>query len=153
MENILVATSNITCLYPINVCIFNKDYVTAYCIIFVAFFSYWSHLVENHKHNMPGIGVNKKMSYILNRFDVFGCLIVIVRMLYLQYYVYGLDITPIINNWKIVIMLIFLCEILGISETDVHNIRLKYRYIALHSIWHLGIFTLMGYYLDTVIYL
>lgn len=69
-ENLIVAVSNFPAIYPIITCYQNQDYITLITIGFVAIASLLSHVVENHKHGMPGIGVSNQISYLLNRFDV-----------------------------------------------------------------------------------
>ena len=54
MENLLVSLTNLTCLLPLYTTIINKDYYTFMSILFVSLASVISHLVENHKHGMPG---------------------------------------------------------------------------------------------------
>ena len=63
--------------------------ITFYCILYVSVLSFISHLVENHKHDMPGVGFPKKFSYIMNRLDVLGCLIVLYRLVDLYITKYG----------------------------------------------------------------
>ena len=86
MENLLVSLTNLTCLLPLYTTIINKDYYTFMSILFVSLASVISHLVENHKHGMPGYIVTTKLtSYYWNKLDVFGCLIIICRLSYLFY--------------------------------------------------------------------
>ncbi|AYV85002.1 MAG: hypothetical protein Satyrvirus2_13 [Satyrvirus sp.] len=148
IENFVVAFSNLPCIYPIIKSIINRDYITAAAITFVSIASFVSHLVENHKHGMPGIGFSKKTSYILNRFDVLGCVLVIFRFDYL-FYQRNMFSYEFFLKHKI----FFICAcippiLLIISEYDKYNPKLKYRYIITHSIWHASIFVLMGKFLS-----
>lgn len=151
-RNIIVAASNATCVYPICKAVANRDYLTAGALSFVSAASIVSHLVENHKHGMPGIGVSKRVSYILNRFDVLGCGLVALRLGYLYASKYGLSPSILMNNkWLLVGALIAgLC--LGISEHDKYNAKLQNVYMATHCVWHLAIFKLMDMFLTKVIY-
>ncbi len=85
MENLFVAISNLPAVLPIATSYLRKDHVTTCCITFVAIASAISHLVENHKHGMPGIGFSKNASYILNRIDVAACVVALSRMSYIYY--------------------------------------------------------------------
>ena len=83
MENIIVALSNFTVYYPIIKSYLNKDYITCVCLLYVTLGSFFSHLFECHKHGMSGLGLNKEISYLLNRIDVSGAIILSIRLLYL----------------------------------------------------------------------
>lgn len=155
MENLIVAISNIPALYPILISFKNKDNITFLCIVYVALASFISHLFENHKHGMHGIGylnVNQDISYILNRLDVIGCIIVMIRFSYLYYSRYGLLLDPIIENGLYFISLICSFGLNKLSEYDKYNPNLKSTYIVTHSIWHISIFYLMGQFLSKFIY-
>lgn len=152
MENIVVAFSNAPCIYPLYITYKNKDWITFSSVAFVSGASFVSHLFENHKHGMPGLGLSTNTSYILNRFDVLGCVIVITRVAYLFYKKYGFDSTVVKENYLLVLAA-SLCGIcLRISEYDKYNPKLKTMYIATHSVWHVGIFLVMGRFLSNLIY-
>ena len=85
MENLIVALTNTPVIYPILISLKAKDYLTIFSLIFVGTFFFLSHLVENHKHGMPGIGLSSDISYILNRLDVIGVFIVTLRMMYILF--------------------------------------------------------------------
>jgi len=141
MENLLVASTNLPILLPLYLTYLNNDYLTGLSLLFLGIFSFTSHLFENHKHCMPGFGLSKRISYILNRLDVLGCIIVGPRLLYFAY------INFLILSWnKILILLILLCFNL-VSEYDKTTVALKSRYILLHSIWHIGIFMWIYFFL------
>ena len=107
---------------------------------FVGSFSFLSHLAENHKHGMPGIGFSPNVSYILNRFDVLGVVLVALRMIYLYYWKRGISITLFLENPYLTSLLILAVACNLISEHDKYNQELKWRYIVCHSIWHTSIF-------------
>ena len=149
IENIIVAVSNLPAIYPIYISFKNNDVYTMNCILFVSFASFFSHLIENHKHGMPGIGYSPYISYVLNRFDVLGCGITMVRLLYLYYCKFGLDIKVLLDN-KYILLLAFL--MLRISEYDKYNPNLKILYITTHCLWHILIFGFMGKFIKILYY-
>ncbi len=127
--NLSLALSNIFVLYPINRALNNNDIITAIVLANVGWWSAISHLVENHKHNMPGIGLSKGASYWLNKADVFSVVIVIIRMLMI------IDYTVIFDRIPHVIIV---CIINLLSEMDI-------MYVLLHNIWHITVYLLMGH--------
>lgn len=153
MENIIVTLTNLPCIYPIYISYKNKDYITTTSITYVASASIISHLFENHKHGMPGFGLSQNVSYILNRLDVFGSVLVISRFAYLLYKKYGFNKNIVTQNYKLTFSAIVCAIFLRISEYDKYNTELKNMYIVTHSIWHMGIFTVMGKVLQDLIYL
>lgn len=152
MENIIVAVSNLPCLYPLYLTYKHNDWLTFGCITFVSVASFVSHLIENHKHGMPGVGYSRRASYIWNRLDVLGCVLVISRLTMLYYYKYGVNLMTVYNN-KLLSTVVLLCFlILRISEYDKYNEQLKSRYMSTRCLWHVGILTCMGTYLSNIIY-
>lgn len=133
MENLPTTLSNLPTLVPIYLSFQKSDYLTCVCISFVFVFSFLSHLVENHKHGMNGfIKVSRESSYYLNRLDVLGCIMVIVRFSSL-YFNKNLSF-----SWDDYFILVVSLLINFISELDKYNHKLKWNhYIPLHSIWHL----------------
>ncbi len=109
--NLLVAVTNFPAIYAINLAIDKRDILTASVITYVASASFLSHLVENHKHGMYGIGFSPRISYFLNRLDVLGCVFVGLRFSYLYYIKYGLCIGILSKN-KYLIFIYFLPFIL-----------------------------------------
>ena len=151
--NIIVAITNFTCIFPIYISIKNKDNITVFALIFVSFFSIISHLLENHKHGMTGIfDTSKEISYILNRLDVLGSIIIILRLAKLYYNKYNISANIIkSNSVKFILMLLpILFNI--ISEYDKYNIKLRLFYVITHSIWHLYVFSSIYYFLNHFIY-
>jgi hypothetical protein len=142
MENLIVSGSNFPCFYPLYLTYQNNDYFTFIPLLIVSFGSIFSHLVENHKHCMSGIGFSTKVSYYLNRLDVFGCVLVISRFGYL---IFEYGIMAFLTNNKILTFACFLSFMLNIiSEHDKKSKTWKPYYILTHSLWHLTIFPLMG---------
>lgn len=107
-------------------------------MVFVGTFSFLSHLVENHKHVMTGFfEVSKSTSYILNRLDVFGVLLVFARFLYLYGTRFGFSLEFVIKHYLLTGMLIaaFLLNLL--SEYDKIPATKKI-FVTTHSMWDVG---------------
>ena len=154
--NSIVASSNILCILPIRTAFRHNDWITTSIISFVSCASFVSHLAENHKHNMPGIGLSKRTSYILNRIDVLGAILTVFRLSYLLYNKLNTidQFMSVILNNKYFILGSITSGIMGyVSEYDKYNLRYRNMYIITHSIWHLLIFWLMDYYLRNFIYI
>lgn len=93
--NIFVAATNAPGVLPIMRSYNSRDYLTCGCLIFAVGMSAISHLVENHKHGMPGIpGVNKSISMLTNQLDRAGVVLLTSRLLWLA----SRDVKIIINN-------------------------------------------------------
>ncbi|XWV26323.1 hypothetical protein QJ857_gp0751 [Tupanvirus soda lake] len=152
MENLIVALSNLPCVYPLYKAYVHNDIYTTTAIAFVSFASFVSHLVENHKHGMPGIGFSTTTSYILNRFDVAGCVMIGTRLAYLYYKKYGYSVNGLKQHSLLLWLGLSMVAILKISEYDKYNPKFKTMYIATHCLWHIGIFTTMGMILSKIIY-
>lgn len=150
--NWIVALSNLPVIYPIYRTFTNKDFYTMASIGFVGSMSFLSHLVENHKHGMSGIGFSTQTSYYLNRLDVFGSILTGSRFAYLYYRKFGFTIDGLINNPGLCLSTIisFLC--LCYSEYDKYNPSLMYTYVISHCVWHISIYSIMDYFLNNVIY-
>lgn len=107
-----------------------------------------SHIVENHKHGMVGISrikVSKNLSYSLNRLDILGCVLTVLRFGYIYFKLYGLTYQTGMAQILFFTVMFYLLNI--ISEYDKCNVRLKRCYIFFHSLWHLGIFVFMYFFL------
>lgn len=145
MLNILTAITNITFYYPFLTSITRKDYITGYLILFAACASAISHLFESHKHKMIGFGTDPRVSYILNRVDVLGVILLVIRILYLAkaLVIHGID------RDKLVLIIglgipIFLLNL--ISEMDEGY----YYYLPLHCMWHLSVFLHLDLILNSI---
>ncbi|QGR54308.1 putative membrane protein [Moumouvirus maliensis] len=152
LSNIIVGISNLPAYYAIKLSFNNSDYLTCAALSFVFSASFISHLTENHKHGMSGIGFSPKTSYILNRFDVLGCIINIIRFGYLYYSKYGTNFNVLIENKTLIYFSLLSFLLLRISEYDKYNPKLKNIYIMTHCLWHISIFTLIYHFLDKIIY-
>ena len=152
LQNLIVALSNIPAIYPIYLASRQKDYLTVAALGFVGLASFTSHLVENHKHGMSGIGFSPKVSYILNRFDVLGCALVAMRFSYLYYNKYGLSLNIVLQNKVLFFSFLIPFIFLRISEHDKYNPKLKNIYIITHCLWHITIFDSMASFMSFLLY-
>ena len=109
MENLFLALTNLPILYPIWRSYQENDLLTFYLLCFLGVASFLSHLVENHKHSMRGIGFSPRFSYFLNRLDVLGSLLLAARLSCLCYLLPNAHwingpktnlIIPPMNAWK-----------------------------------------------------
>lgn len=128
MENIIVAISNLPALGMIKTSYNHGDYLTSLIVIFLAYFSFVSHLFMSHKHGMTGFGINKEISKFLNYCDVFFCFILGIRFLYL-------NIWRILDIIRIIQLISTFCLNLISESTKSRRI-----YIITHSWWHILIF-------------
>ena len=150
-ENWIVALTNFPVVFPLITCLKRGDVLTAGVIAFVGLASFLSHLVENHKHGMPGAfggRVSEKTSYYLNRLDVVGCMLTLCRFAGLYYFKDGISLIPplkMIDIWYLVLAFV----LLRVSEYDKYNPKLKGLYVATHSLWHISIFLLMNDFIQT----
>lgn len=152
LPNIVVALSNAPALYPIYSSFENKDYLTMVARLAVALASSFSHLVENHKHNMQGVGVSKEVSDYLNRLDVLGCILVSLRFIYLYYQKHGFSLLVIGSHPLLFTVAFYSFSLNLISEHDKYNPDLKNIYLVTHCLWHITIFKFMDIFLENVIY-
>jgi hypothetical protein len=155
--NLIVAASNFLCVLPLYTSYLECDYLTFSVIIFVAFFSIVSHLVENHKHGMTGMPYLKfstTTSYILNRFVVLGCVLVVMRIGWLLYVNYSFSsLYDELHKKPIFILLLMISFALKfISEYDKYNPDCKTLYVITHCMWHISIFYLLNEFLIMFIY-
>ena len=70
--------NNLPCVLPMITSYKNNDMITFGTIGYVASMSAISHLLENHKHGMPGF-FQTNWSYFFNRLDVIGSILTISR--------------------------------------------------------------------------
>ncbi len=147
MENLWMCLNNLPCILPMINSYKNNDMITFSTIGYVASMSAISHLLENHKHGMPGF-FTTNLSYFFNRLDVIGSVLTIIRFLYLYYVKYGFNLQPINKYLIILTLLSFMC--LKISEYDNQNILLKGQYIFFHSLWHISIYPIMDSFLSII---
>jgi hypothetical protein len=148
--NFITSVTNFTAYFPIYTSFVNNDIITTSCLSFVATMSTFSHLVENHKHGMSGIGCSKELSIITNKLDVLGCVIMIGRLGYLYYYKMGFSPKLLCDNKTLfmITLLLFICN--KLSEYDNQNVKLRNRYVVLHSIWHMGIYLSINKFLHLI---
>lgn len=130
--NLLVALSSFVFIFPLKYASENGDKVTGLSIFSVLAFSFFSHLIENHKNKMEGIpGVPEKASRLYNWLDRLGVLFVTSRFLFLLYENYDLVIFDAED-----IFLACITMLLGwVSEFQLDVTPWKH-HIPLHCMWH-----------------
>src|SRR5665647_1411084 len=71
MLNLIVALSNLYCVYPALAYYQRKEYFSCLIIILSGLSSFIYHLIENIKHNMPGVGIltERQYQYMLLNLD------------------------------------------------------------------------------------
>ena len=147
-ENWTVACTNLMALYPLVLMYRSADWISFFCLLNVSIASFVSHLFECHKHGMPGNGASERTSYLLNRWDVAGCVVFAARFAAIFIVRYGPTPWPLVLNglWPVFILFLVANVFLRISEYDKYNARLKDRYIITHCAWHFMIFQVIGLY-------
>lgn len=133
--NLWMVVTNLGALFPLIKLLGKGDYITFSFLVFVSSMSFFSHLIENHKHGMSGIGFSQQTSYFFNRMDVLGCFLFIGRLLFLDL---NLD-------FNIIFMSVIAILILFISEYDKYNPELQISYLVSHSVWHIMIYNIIYY--------
>lgn len=127
--NIVVALSSLVFAVPMMYADSNDDLPTSLSILSVLFFSFVSHLFENHKRGSIGFPrFSKKASIILNWLDRLGVAIVSYRFinLYLEN-----DIPVTLDD----VVIVTATAVLGlVSEMRVGSIWRHH--IPIHSVWH-----------------
>jgi len=148
--NRILAFSNLMGLFPLFVAwSVMRDTITFLCLLNVTLASFVSHLFECHKHGMPGYGLTPRTSYLLNRWDVVGCLIFMVRFaqLYIQDYGWSPYFLLYNYNWLYLVEALIGFVFLRISEYDKYNPDRKHIYVPCHMLWHFIIFYVIGLYM------
>lgn len=142
-----MALTNLMCLYPIIEAWNNDDFLTFVLTLNVGLASFFSHLFECHKHGMTGMGLSKRTSYILNRWDVTSAILILLRVI--QLILDNIEIVELPEFGRYMGWLIILLVLNLISEYD-KTIHTRSTYIVTHTIWHLGIFYLLASFLVLV---
>jgi len=134
-KNVFIAATNLVCVFPLYEA--KHDVCTFAMIFLAATMSIVSHLFESHKHGMIGFGCSHKTSFWLNRLDVFGAWFLAVRVFMISEWLVLFKFAP----W---VMLFTSCNI--VSERH-HTIATQRVFLVWHTMWHLGIFTVLGFIL------
>src|SRR5258708_11884545 len=122
MENLWMCFNNLPVIFPLYTTYKGNDYITFGSILYVSSMSAISHLLENHKHGMPGFfNISPSLSYFFNRLDVLGSVLTVCRMAYLYYKKYSFNIYPLIHNYQLLMLLLISFACLKISEYDNQN--------------------------------
>ena len=142
--NAWMALSNFTAIIPLVYTIKNGDVMSFLPILFVSIFSTISHYYECHKHGMIGdksplsYMSDREFSYMMNRFDVLGCTLVIARFLYLAI---RPDLYTLLSHNIDLIILTIISYMCNFASERVFTE--KEYYIPLHSVWHVTIYPLI----------
>ena len=136
MENWIVASSNAPALVAIWFAAAAEDYPSAVLLVLAAFFSFGSHLVENHKHGMPGAIQGRSIGW--NRCDRAAVVWCCLRAVYLFVW----HRWP--SLWLLLSMAFFAAFNLA-SEWDKTR-DTKWFYVMLHCVWHIGIWSCIALY-------
>jgi len=152
--NGIVALSNAPAILALVAAHRTEDLGLFLCLLNVTLASVFSHLFECHKHGMPGNGLSPRVSYLLNRWDVVGC--VLFGFWFIQKYVtyYGMDPSMLFVDGRWMLMLTALIgEVcLRISEYDKYNAARKHTYVVFHCAWHILIFVAIQKYIEALFY-
>lgn len=152
IENLIVAFSNFPCVLSIHSAYINKDMKTLIILIYLSCASFLFHLVENHKHDMPGIFFSKKISLYLNRLDLLGCFFLVARFIQLYYTKYKLSPDALYCKKIFLLSSVVSFILLLIPSIVSHHPKRKNVYIVFHSLWHMCIFMVITKYLNNFIY-
>lgn len=147
--NIINGLSNFPVIYVIHSSLQQGDRITAGVSLFVGLGSLFSHLGENHKHNLPGIlGLTHHQSYLLNRIDVLGATLTFMRSLMIYYNSYGLNLYYFYINPNFTKLLLLAGTLNLISERVPIIANNPLLFTMVHSTWHIMSFTLLNYFLN-----
>jgi hypothetical protein len=147
VKNIFTSFTNISAMIPLYYAYEGNDIITAKCIIFAALASATSHLFESHKHGLYGFGMSMKYSYLLNRCDVLGVILLGGRILYILPKNKKILLIPNIFHIILILVGFMACNI--ISESDL-SLKTQNRFLLFHNIWHIGVFSTLGYFLKNM---
>ncbi len=140
-RNIIMMMSNAAAVPAVLISFKFNDWWTFACIIMAAFFSAVSHLFESHKHGMTGFGCSKRNSRALNLGDIVAAMALVSRSAYIVYHHFPQESVMYYAQWFGV-----LWSIAIFSESD-YSADTMNRYMIFHTIWHLGVFSLLYLFL------
>lgn len=164
LPNLCCTVTNLYALFPIYVFYKNNMIFKASFLAFTMVASICYHLIEHHKHNMPGIGLfNDKLSHqVFLNLDRFCSLAaVIVCYNYDLVYQNGPISRLFINQTTFILLLLstgyaFIAETLLTPKGPFPKIILeknyiKWIYVFTHSLWHIGIFATAHEYAKSIV--
>jgi len=135
LTNTFMALTNLVALPSIIQLFQQTRYVEFFVVFGAAISSFIYHLIEHHKHGMPGIGYFDSRFwhiFFLNMDRVFAFLTVII----LAYY------NPnAITKKRIIFTGLIALVFMTLSETLYRPVRYQKQYIILHTIWHIMAYT------------
>ena len=146
--NLPTAISSLAFIIPL---MNSKDTVLSVLILNSGFWSFWSHLYQNHKHGMGLKLHTKKFSVILDNLDIFGCFLL---FLYVLCNIYGekgfietlvwLIISPLAPARSDLSLLLSTLMSFGILIYSEIFSKSRMEFIISHCVWHLSIFFLLS---------
>jgi hypothetical protein len=159
--NLIVALSNITCIFPIiNSSPRNGINLLTLLVVHASFWSFISHLYENHKHNM-GLKIHsKEISRTANSLNIMAAQMVLmymVPMLTVRHLdwtgtfmtlIQWVVMTPLyIFELNPALFILTLCSAwFGIYAEYFSDTKIKY--VITHSIWNFSIFILLDLWIN-----
>ena len=147
--NVIIAFSNFAAIPALHLSLTYP--LTFIPLVFTFGASFISHLFESHKHGLSGFNCPPQVSYILNRFDVFGCILLTMRLLYLYYSRYQWNLSPFFSDPYLPMFTIFafIFSILSEhqywmnSDYNAYSESYKRLYLITHCLWHILIFNVI----------
>lgn len=130
LPNIICTVTNLWALPAIYNYTVNDMVLQAYCVFFIMIASICYHMIEHHKHNMPGIGIfDDKLSHhiFLNLDRALSIISIIVCY------------DSIIFTKPYLMIVLFAISCVTIAENFAKSIP---SYVIWHSLWHLSVFEL-----------
>lgn len=130
MENLILSLTNLYAIFPFVQYYQKGLYLKASSITFAAISSFVYHLIETHKHHMPGIGIfNDRVSHHiflnLDRFFAFFAI----------YQCFSFKILNYPYHVIFALSMVFISEV--ISRLTSYE---KIIHVITHSLWHISIF-------------
>lgn len=149
--NMWVACSNVFCIFPIVLSYVYEDWFTFKLLVNLSLASFFSHLFECHKFDMPGFPmVGQRGSFILNQWDVASYWILALHLACQFFSTHKgdyrvMELMVIIAKLAVPINLSVLPNIL----TSNPSLQ-KHVYLIAHPLWHLSIFLVIFDILSTI---
>jgi len=134
--NVIVAMTNLACIYPIMIAIKKDDIFMAALVVFAAFWSIIYHLVESHKHDMYGFGSRASTSRFYLQIDRVGALSLSLA-----------TVARLIERFNFSLALMGLLTLIPLLISEFPGVP-KSIYIPCHCIWHISAFYYCAMMLD-----
>jgi len=128
LPNLILSFTNINAIFAIYNYYYCQKYIQMLSITSIMIISIFYHLIEHHKHNMPGIGILNSKFYhniFLNLDRLFSVIAIITCY------------DPIIFSLDYILFIIIALISMFIAENIAKTVPV---YVLTHSIWHLSVF-------------